>query len=252
MTISADPAAFQAAFFGRYPLAEQVMRLFDGLPNVAFYAKDPASRFIKVNGVFLDNYALKDERQVIGRDDRYLSPPAMAAAYMREDQRVIAGRQAIPGQVWLVYHVRRVPRWYVSTKTPLFDSAGNVIGLAGAMYPIDRPAELAAHTHELLPVVRHIEQHYAGGVSMADMAELAGLSSTHFNRRFRQVLRMTPLDYLRTVRVQAAQRLLASTSRTLAEIAVDTGFTDQSHFTKRFRETTGLTPAAYRRRFRAT
>ncbi len=83
------------------------------------------------------------------------------------------------------------------------------------------------------------------------MATRAGLSPTHFNRRFRQLLRMTPVQYLRTVRVQAARRLLAETSLGLAQIAIDTGFTDQSHFTRRFRQTTGLTPAAYRRRFRA-
>jgi transcriptional regulator GlxA family with amidase domain len=61
---------------------------------------------------------------------------------------------------------------------------------------------------------------------------------------------MTPLDYLRTVRVQAAQRMLAGTTTSIAAIAADTGFTDQSHFTRRFRQSTGLTPAAYRRRFR--
>jgi AraC-like DNA-binding protein len=245
------PEVFQAAFFARYPLAEQVMRLFDNLPGVAFYAKDTASRFIKVNGAFLESHGLHDEREVLGRDDRDLSLPAMAAAYMEEDRRVMTGRRSIPGQVWLVYQSRRVPRWYVSSKTPLFDPAGAVIGLAGAMYPIERPDELAAHTHELLPVVRHIEEHYPEPVSMAAMATRAGLSPTHFNRRFRQLLRMTPVQYLRTVRVQAARRLLAETSLGLAQIAIDTGFTDQSHFTRRFRQTTGLTPAAYRRRFRA-
>lgn len=245
-----DPLDFQAAFFTRYPLAEQVMGLFDALPNVSFYAKDRLSRFVKVNGRFLEHFGLHDERDVLGRTDRDLSPPAMAAAYIEEDQRVMAGRKPIPGQVWLVYRARRLPQWYVSSKAPLFDADGHVIGLAGAMYPIDQPHELAAYTHELEPVVRHIEQHYAQSISMVQMARLAKLSRTHFNRRFQQVFRMTPLAYLRTIRVQAAQRLLAGTLQELAAIAVDTGFTDQSHFTRRFREATALTPAAYRRRFR--
>ena len=70
-----------------------------------------------------------------------------------------------------------------------------------------------------------------------------------FNRRFRELLRMTPTQYLRSVRIQAAQQLLTTTSRTLVEIAVQVGYTDQSHLTKRFREATGMTPAAYRKRF---
>lgn len=246
----AGPAAFQADFFARYPLAEQVMRLFDVLPGVSFYAKDTLSRFVKVNRPFLDNHGVATEEEVLGRTDRDLSPPVMAEAYIEEDQRVMAGRQPIPGQVWLVYYARRVPRWYVSSKVPLFDPAGDVVGLAGAMYPIERPADLAAYTRELMPVVQHIQERYADPVSMARMAALAGLSSTHFNRRFRQVLRMTPVGYLRTVRVQAAQRLLAGTALPLASVAADTGFTDQSHFTRRFRQATGMTPAAYRRRFR--
>ena len=245
-----DPQAFQADFFTRHPLALQVMELFDQLPGVSFYAKDRLSRFVKVNGRFLENHGLREEQDVLGRTDRDLSPPSMAAAYMDEDQRVMAGRKPIPGRVWMVYQSRRLPRWYVSSKTPLFDAAGEVIGLAGAMYPIDRPTELANYVRELFPVLKHIEAHYTEPVSMSEMARLAGLSSTHFNRRFHQVLRMTPLDYLRTVRVQAAQRMLAGTTTSIAAIAADTGFTDQSHFTRRFRQSTGLTPAAYRRRFR--
>jgi AraC-like DNA-binding protein len=249
--VPADPAAFRAGFFARHPLAEQAMSLFDNVPDVVFYAKDTAGRFVRVNRRFLDNHGLQREEQVLGRTDRDLSVPAMAAAYMAEDRRVMDARRALPGQVWLVYHERRVPRWYVSSKTPLFDPAGEVVGLAGAMYPVDRPDDLARHVEELLPVVRHIERHYADTVSMSQMAKLAGLSATHFNRRFRQLLRMTPVEYLRTVRVQAARQRLAGTSDPLVTIAADTGFADQSHFTRRFRQTTGVTPAAYRRRYAA-
>jgi transcriptional regulator GlxA family with amidase domain len=60
---------------------------------------------------------------------------------------------------------------------------------------------------------------------------------------------MTPMEYLRTVRMQAAQKLLTTTAQSLAQISVSVGCADQSHFTKRFREITGMTPAAYRRRF---
>jgi transcriptional regulator GlxA family with amidase domain len=49
--------------------------------------------------------------------------------------------------------------------------------------------------------------------------------------------------------VQQARLLLSTTDKPLPEIAILTGFTDQSHFTKRFRQTTGLTPNAYRRQF---
>lgn len=244
-----DPRAFQAAFFARHVLAESVIALFDWLPQTYFYAKDRDSRFIKVNQQFLENHGLTDETEAIGKSDRDFHPPLLAKAYIDEDRRVMATGQPLPGQVWLVPHRRTVPRWYVSTKSPLKDVDGEVVGIAGAMYRIEHQEELTRYLQELLPVARYIEQHYHESISMQAMAQLAGLSTTHFNRRFQQLLRMRPSDYLRSVRVQAAQRLLASTSRSLAEIAVEVGFTDQSHLTRRFREVTGMTPAAWRKRF---
>jgi AraC-like DNA-binding protein len=174
---------------------------------------------------------------------------ALAAAYIAEDGRVMASRRAIPGQVWMVFHRSQLPHWYVSTKVALLDCKGTVLGIAGAMYEIERPAEELHYFQELTPVIRHIGRNFADAVSMAEMAALASLSSTHFNRRFQQLLRMTPTGYLQSVRVQAACHLLSTTRRPLADIALGTGFSDQSHFTRRFRESIGLTPAVYRQRF---
>ena len=249
---SPDAAAFQREFFARCPQAESLMRLFDALPQTYFFAKDRESRFVAVNHMFLDNHGLDHEAQALGKSDRDFHPPLLAEAYIAEDRRVMHSRRPLPGQVWAVLHRRTAPRWYVCTKTPLFGPDDAVLGIAGAMYRIDDPKLLAGYFGELLPVVRHVEAHYAEPVSMTAMAKLAGLSATHFNRRFRHLLRMTPTHYVRTIRVQHARGLLTTTDKPLAEIAVLTGFTDQSHFTKRFRETTGLTPDAYRRRFRGS
>lgn len=247
---SSAAAAFRQDFFARCPQARSLMQLFDTLPQTYFFAKNRESRFVAVNHMFLDNHGLTDESQALGKSDRDFHPPLMAEAYIAEDRRVMASRQPLPGQLWAVLHRRTTPRWYVCTKTPLFDPDEAVVGIAGAMYRIDDPNVLAGYFQELMPVVRHVDRHYAAPVSMAAMAAMAGLSTTHFNRRFRQLLRMTPSQYLRTVRVQHARGLLTTTDKALAEIAALTGFTDQSHFTRRFRETTGLTPDAYRRRFR--
>lgn len=225
------------------------MDLFDSLPNVAFYAKDTESRYVRVNPRFIAIHAAQSEADMLGRDDRDFHPPALAAAYIAEDRRVMAARRAIPGQVWLVFHERQLPHWYVSSKVPLLDCDGAILGIAGAMYEIERPTEEQQYFRELTPVIRHFVRNFADGVSMTEMAALVGLSSTHFNRRFQQLLRMTPTAYLRTVRVQAACHLLTTTRRTLADIAADTGFSDQSHFTRRFREATGITPTDYRQRF---
>lgn len=242
--------AFQRDFFKRNPNAATVMGLFEYLPDVHFYSKDTESRFVKVNTAFLERHGVEREEEALGKTDRDFHPPALAEAYIAEDRRVMRGKREIPNQVWLVPHRRGTPGWYVSSKAPLFGPDGEVIGIAGAMYPIARPQEQAAYFRELAPVMRYFEENFSEQISMEAMAELAGLSATHFNRRFRALLRMSPTEFLRSLRVQEAQRLLTMTQDSVGEIALAAGFYDQSHFTKRFRATTGMTPLAYRKRFR--
>ena len=244
-----DPLEFQQAFFERHPGAASVMELFEAIPNVLFYAKDTASRFVRVNAAFMESHGVSRAGDILGRTDRDFSPPAFAEAYIAEDRRVMAGRRAIPGQLWMVFHPGQKPYWYNSTKVPMFDPVGRVIGIAGAMYAIERPEQRERIFQELGPALRHFEKHYGEDISMRAMASLCGLSSTHFNRRFQHLLRCTPSRHLLSIRVHVACRLLSGTSRPLASIAAETGFTDQSHFTRCFRQNTGLTPRSYRLKF---
>jgi len=240
----------QSRFFARNPHALSVIGLFEYMPGAYFYAKDFESHFVRVNRALLSIYGFENEADVIGKTDYDFHPPALAEAYRAEDRRVMAKGQAIPNQVWLVPHMRGTPAWYVSSKTPLFDPAGSVIGIAGVMYRIDTPEDRRTHFGALLPAIHHIEAHFREDIVIAEVAERTGLSGTHFNRQFRELLRMSPREYLLSLRVQEAQRLLSTTQHSLAQIAVEVGFYDQSHFTKRFRRVTGLTPRAYRQRFR--
>jgi AraC-like DNA-binding protein len=239
----------QQRFFRENPSAENVIKLFEFLPHVLFFAKDSCGRFIKANPPFLESLGVTCEDHVIGKTARDFHPPVLAEAYMADDDSVMSSGQAKPGEIWLMLHRRREPRWYIETKVPLVASNGQSIGIVGTMYRIERQDEFNHYLHELSTVALYIEKHFAESISMADMAEMAGISSTQFNRRFRQLLRMTPMEYLRTVRIQAAQKLLITTRSSLVQISAAVGYADQSHFTKRFRQITGMTPAAYRKRF---
>ena len=244
---------FRDAFFRQHPGAESIVELFEYLPSAFFYAKDSAHRYIGVNTATLNEvFGLVRQEDLLGRTDADFQPPALAEAYHSEDRRVMDGGRTLPNQVWLVPHVCGAPRWYVSTKTPLRDPRNKVIGIAGVMYPIETPEEQATSFKELLPVIRYIDQHYTEGISMSDMAAMARLSATHFNARFREILRMSPTQYVLSRRIQNAQNRLTSTSQSIADIGFAVGFFDQSHFTKRFRKITGMTPLAYRKRFRQT
>jgi len=118
------------------------------------------------------------------------------------------------------------------------------------MYRIETPEDQLTHFGDLLPALQFIDRSFRDDIVMSEVAELTGFSPTHFNRRFRQLLRMSPTEYLLSLRIQEAQRLLATTEHTIARIGHEVGFYDQSHFTKRFGKATGMTPRTYRLRFR--
>ncbi|TWT49376.1 Exoenzyme S synthesis regulatory protein ExsA [Rubripirellula amarantea] len=246
-----NPRDFQDQFFQQNPGVREVFRLYEYLPSVLFFAKDAEHRYIGVNSRTLhDVFGMQSDTELLGRTDLEFQPPALAEAYHAEDRRVMEGGKIIANQVWLVPHVGGTPKWYVSTKTPLFDPEGNAIGIAGAMYPVATKDEQLTFFQELWPVIQHMDKHYNEPISMAEMAKKANLSTTHFNARFRAILRLSPTEYVLSRRVQHAQRLLTQTEMSIVDIGAEVGFFDQSHFTKRFRRVTGLTPRGYRKRFR--
>jgi AraC-like DNA-binding protein len=80
------------------------------------------------------------------------------------------------------------------------------------------------------------------------LASCAGLSRTAFAGRFRDAVGDTPLQYLRTIRMQHAVRLLCDTSHALEQIASAVGYKDAFSFSKVFKRTLGVSPREFRRR----
>jgi AraC-like DNA-binding protein len=91
----------------------------------------------------------------------------------------------------------------------------------------------------------YIESHYAEDISLDDLSQITHLSRYHLIRVFRKAVGIPPHAYLRQVRIMRAKELLANGQR-IADIAVQTGFTDQSHLTRWFKRLWGFTPGQYR------
>jgi AraC-like DNA-binding protein len=80
--------------------------------------------------------------------------------------------------------------------------------------------------------------------------DMIGLSVSQFDRRFKKLYQMTPMQYVLRVRLNAASEAISTSDRSIAEIALACGFYDQSYFTKQFRRQFAETPSAYRERYR--
>lgn len=91
----------------------------------------------------------------------------------------------------------------------------------------------------------YLEQHYATDISLDDLAHISQLSRYYLVRVFKAHTGMPPHAFLRQVRVRHAKALLAQGDN-IADIALATGFNDQSHLTRWFKRLWGYTPAHYR------
>ncbi len=91
---------------------------------------------------------------------------------------------------------------------------------------------------------RYIEEHFAEGISLSELAGHVGLSPYYLLRVFRAEVGMPPHTYLDNVRIRHAQRLIGE-GRSLAYVAAEVGFSSQSHLTCRFKQIIGVTPGRY-------
>lgn len=84
--------------------------------------------------------------------------------------------------------------------------------------------------------------------TLEELAQRAGLSRTALAERFRATMGDTPLNHLRTIRMQRAMHLLADTGQRLEAVAAAVGYQDAFGFSKVFKRTTGLSPREFRQR----
>ncbi len=84
--------------------------------------------------------------------------------------------------------------------------------------------------------------------TLDELAQRAGLSRTALAERFRSAMGDTPLNHLRTLRMQRAMKLLSETDRHLEAVATAVGYQDAFSFSKVFKRTVGMSPKAFRQR----
>jgi len=98
--------------------------------------------------------------------------------------------------------------------------------------------------------IQCLEADFADDLSLAQLADKAQMSRSHFALTFRQLTGNTPHQYLLLVRLNHARKLMAqgNPALSLAEIAAASGFCDQAHLNRHFRRFFGTTPATFRSR----
>jgi len=225
-----------------------VLELFDYLKDVLFWIKDRKGTFRWVNTTLMVHMGRSNRDQIIGRTDFDLFEPYLANQYQMDDAQVLRGRPITSRVEMIVFH--HTPRWLVTSKLPLRNASGRIVGTAGVATMAAGEGSRIWTESRLAPAMAYIKEHYHEPVSIRAMAQTCGLSIGSFHRQFRDTYLCTPHTYVRQLRVRMSCQELVFSRRPIAVVAAECGFSDQSHFTKEFRRIMGETPRNYRRTHR--
>lgn len=239
----------QRAFLESLASGQLMEPLFDSLPGTYFFVKDRNSRFRGASAGFARSLGQERVGAIIGKTDYDYSPDFLADAFYEDDQRVMATGESIFNQVELVPAEDGSLDWLCTSKVPLRNDEGEVVGMAGVSRIISDTDAVYRDHPEMLRIVEYVRANYREKLSVADMARVAGISVSSQERLFRKTFGLTPLMYLRKTRLNAACKMLRETGVGLSSIAVRCGFNDQTNMTRAFRLELKITPLRYRRRF---
>lgn len=123
---------------------------------------------------------------------------------------------------------------------------GLTLALLGAIFQRQPPQKATGLApSQLRLVLDFMHEHLEEPLSLLQLAGLVDLSSSQFSRLFKASTGVSPHRYHLNSRIGRAQDLLLTKGQSLSEVALSTGFADQSHLSRVFKRATGVTPAAW-------
>jgi PAS domain S-box-containing protein len=220
--------------------------LFDGLPDVVFFAKDVEGRYRAANDTLARRLGKRTKREVLGKTARDLFPAPLGERYLEQDLAVCRTGRPIEDLLELHLYPDGLEGWCVTTKVPLRGDAGDLLGVVGTSRDVRPPDPGSGSLEGLAEAVRIVHEHPGRPHRVEELARRAGLPPDRFSRRVRAVFGLSASQLVIKVRIDAARRMLRESEAPIARIALACGYCDQSAFTRQFKAVAGLTPAQYR------
>lgn len=141
--------------------------------------------------------------------------------------------------------VHRVILCYAEVCQHLFDALliQLVRELSAPLMPIDKDAPLRKKAEQ---IKEFIEKHYLENISLESLAQQAQVSKYYLVHTFEQCYKISPMQYVQSLRLNEAKVLLRTTNIPTKRIASIVGYSTHAYFAQRFMKFEGITPAEYR------
>ena len=230
---------------------EQMLPMFDALKDVVFFVKDREAHYVLVNATLIARCGLKSKKALIGKRADQVFPSRFGQQYSEQDETVVRCGLKLVDRLELHLYPGREPGWCLTSKSPLRDRDGRVLGIVGMSRDLHAPEHSHAAYARIAVAANHIQDHYAQPLRIPEIAQLTRLSIVQLERYFQKVFQLTPRQMLLKARLDAASVLLADGESSITDIAARCGYSDHSAFTRQFKMTMGATPSQFRQFLRS-
>jgi AraC-like DNA-binding protein len=224
--------------------------LFDCLPDVVYFVKNGRCEYVVVNRTLAERCGHQSKDELLARTADELFPAPFGRSYRAQDEEVLRTGIAIRDKLELHFYPAARFGWCLTNKLPLRGHDGRIVGLYGLSRDLQSANERSEDFSHVASAVERIRSEYHRPLQVTELAACAGLSVYQFEQRIRRIFHLTAGQLIQKVRMDAAVDRLLDSSDSVAAVAAQCGYTDQSAFTRKFRDTVGLSPSEYRRDFR--
>lgn len=220
--------------------------LFEEMSDTFYFAKNKEGKFVWGNRLLQEKHRLTRAEDIIGKCDHDFFRRDIADRIRADDLAVMESGIAVKDKLEVICGRNGVLTWLFTTKAPLRNARGEVIGVEGFSRDAQRSQDAIAPFHVFRDAIEYLQVRFKEKISIEHLAQLSGMSLSTFERKFKQHFSLTPKQYILHMRVHEACRLLPG-SQSIERVAEETGFGGQSYFTMQFRSVVGITPKQYQR-----
>lgn len=228
---------------------KQLVSMFDLLSSELFWIKDNKHVFIHANQAFIERANVKNLDQIIGKTDFDFSPLHLANQYFRDDDKILAG-QKVTDRLEMNMNQNGDIAWYSTSKRPIFDQNNVIIGSYGITRHLQKQANIFSGIDAVKEPVDFIKNNYQTHFTIEKLADVAHLSVSALERRFKKYLSKTPKQVVNEIRLENSRKLLVETNIPIAQVGDESGFMDHSYFSKQFKLFFGELPSEFRENYR--
>jgi PAS domain S-box-containing protein len=214
--------------------------------NDSFYfAKNLQGIFICVDKSLLRHFHMQNSSDILGKTDFDIQRHDLAQKHRDDDKVIIESGKTVPSKIELVGDGKGNVKWVQTTKAPLRNIKGDVVGIEGLSRDIRMTKESIEPYNEFKNTISYLQKNFKNSVNIKDLAYQNAMSVSTFERKFKKHFGCSPSQFIKKLRIDHACDLLCS-NYDLSDIALECGFCDQSYFSKEFKKIMTMTPRQFK------